>query len=227
MFNATSGRAASKARIEEASDRLAADVTALLKDPTRSSVDNETLMQRLADVVADRSSVAAFTAGTYAQQSNGQPAAQLGAGPVENETEALDVLIQSTNISNGIKAALRRLLNPRDPNPLMVEADGTPTELVSTRAERDNAKTAKDVAERKLSEERDPNKVDSLQHKLDAALAAHATPADAVNKADVVNFLKEVRDETKAIKAPMGVKVTGKKAVVDKIDHELSEPWLS
>lgn len=109
-----------------------------------------------------------------------------------SETDAYSVLQSSDQISNGVKAALRRILNPRDPNPIGVDDDGTPTKLADATAqrdtfmnERDSARNEKRDAERELAKERDPNKNGSLAWQLAEAQAAAATPPDMVEKAAI------------------------------------------
>lgn len=229
MFDATKGKKKVNDQIDENTDEVAA-LFDDLKPRKRLAVS-----AKLKEVLADEVAVEAFLAGD--QPSNPQPA-QLGAGQggqsptpqpaVTNETEALDILVQSPNISNGVKAALRRLLNPRDPQPLLVEADGTPTAVRDAERERNNQKTRADTAdqakvdaEQKLNEERDPAKVGSLANKLAAAQAAAAVPADMMPKANAKVLLEGIKTDVGALKAPANVKISGKKELLDKLQHEI------
>ncbi|HEY1085102.1 MAG TPA: hypothetical protein VGE34_00065 [Candidatus Saccharimonadales bacterium] len=200
MFDADAGRQASKQKIEARSNRIAANVADRLEE--LSMDEQEALMDRLDAVVASTEITKEFAAGTYAQadaavNSAGQPAAALGGGQpgpqvIADEQEALNLLFNSTAISNGVKAALRRLLNPRDPHPLLVEADGTPSELAAANRAKTDAETAKTTAETKLAEERDETHNGSLAHQLAAARAAAVVPTDMVTKATVAPLIEAV-----------------------------------
>jgi hypothetical protein len=182
--------------------------------------------------------VAAVQAGTLDKSAltiddtSPQPAAlDSGSQPVTDEAEALNVLIGSSRIDNGVKAALRRLLNPRDPNPLLVEQDGTPSDLRDAEQERDTqkvranaAETAKTEAERKLAEEQDESKSGSLAKQLAEAKAANATPAKTVLSQEVLDGLKIVRDAVANIKqSPMKGGSSSKDAALAGIDAMTEE----
>lgn len=118
-----------------------------------------------------------------------------------SEQDAYSVLQGSSQISNGVKAALRRLLNPRDPNTLAVEDDGTPADLAdamrdrdSFKIERDSARNEKREAERELAKERDPNRNGSLAWQLAEAQDAAATPPDMVEKTAVESARDKIKD---------------------------------
>lgn len=229
MFDATKGNKVVTDQIDSASNTFAALFDEL---PPRQQL---VVLENANTMMSDPDSVSAFTAGTYAQNSSGQPAQVLGAGsnatgggaqptPITSETEALAVLMNSPNNSNGVKAALRRLLYPSDPNPIRVDLDGTPVEIVTANRERDAMKTernsaqqAKADAEQELKDEKDPNKVNSLQHKLDAAQARAATPADSVLKTEMETLLDDLKTDVEGLKTPARVKITGKTELVNKI----------
>lgn len=196
MFNATNAKAAAAARLEELTDRFAAEWEDRSLDLTMT--EKEELMQRLLAVLANPNATTAFVAGQYAQQSNGQPAAALGAGsPTQqpaDETAALGVLMASPLVDSGVKQALRRLLNPNDPQPILVEADGTPSELVATRRERDDAKRERDTARTELADERNDTKSGSLAKQLADATAAAATSDDLVRKDVVLPLIAAVEN---------------------------------
>lgn len=206
MFNANNARTIVQGAIEADSDLFAAELEDRFK--TMSLNDQQALMRKLREVVADPTSVSAFVAGQYAQNSSGQPAAALGAGSATtqqpaDETAALEVLMASPLVDNGVKAALRRLLNPRDPQPILVEPDGTSSELVATRRERDAAKAERDAARTELADERDASKTGSLAKKLADATSAAAVPADLVRKADVQPLLADVEQAASQLSTGM------------------------
>lgn len=141
-----------------------------------TTTEQSSLLDRLAAVVSDKDSTAAFTAGIYAQQSNGQPAAQLGAGSssANPEDDALQVIMASTRVPQGVKAAIVRVITPSDPAFIDVESDGTPKAFRAAERERDAVKTERDEARQELQDERDPNKSGSLAKQLATAQAAAA-----------------------------------------------------
>lgn len=230
MFNAMNGKAVIQARIEAASDLLAADAMAFLADPTVSEADKEAAIEAAAKIFRNRDTMAALAAGTYAQNSSGQPAAQLGSSgdstePNANENAALATLMASPLVDDGVKAALRRLLNPRDPAPLIVEANGTPVAVTSANNERDTAKAAKDAAEAALRDERDPAKAGSLAKQLADANATSSTPADLVRKDAVRPLAEAVKAAIEGIKPSMTgggqaaktAAITAAQEVIDKV----------
>lgn len=147
------------------------------------------------------------------------------------EQDALSILQGSAQISNGIKAALRRLLNPRDPNPIGVQGDGTPSEVADLRreiatleGERDAARQDKADAERKLAEERDPNKAGSLARQLADAQATAANPVPSTPDAEVNEGLATVREKVAEIKSSWGTTTcSGKEEALRVIDTWINE----
>lgn len=109
--------------------------------------------------------------------------------PVD-ENAALQVIMASSNVPQGVKAAIVRIITPSDPNHIEVASDGTPTELVNTIRERDIQKADKETAQRELKEERDPDKAGSLAKKLADAQATPAVPADSVAKTVIKELLE-------------------------------------
>lgn len=187
MFNADAGRQASTQKIDQLTNRFAAEFEDRMMDLSMS--EQEALVERLVEVMSGLD-----TARGFATNSAGQPAAQLGSGPSAppSEQEALDVLFNSPALSDGVKNALRRILNPRDPQVIAVENDGTPSELASTRTQRDRMESERDDARSRLAEEQDANRNGSLAHRLAAAQAAAATPADAVTKATMLPLVEAI-----------------------------------
>lgn len=102
------------------------------------------------------------------------------------EMQALETLLSSDNVPGGVKQALRRLLNEKDPGHIPVEADGTPVVVKGLKAnvERLEAETS------------------TLRGKLTDTESRLAT-AQAATKVDV----KAVQDHlSKAVKATDKVK---------------------
>jgi len=203
MFDATAGRQASTDKIETRSNRIAANLEDRLKE--LSLDDQEALMDRLDAVVASTDTTKSFVAGTYAQDSSGQPARALGSGsstgsPTPNDLqEALNVIMAAPAATDGQKAAMTRIFFP-GPDHINVESDGTPSELVSTRTQRDNEKTAKEAAVQQLADERDPNKNGSLAKQLADAQATPTAPVGMVAKADIKTAAEEALAKVKAVK---------------------------
>lgn len=165
----------------------------------------------------------------------GQPALALGAGggttPPLDENAALDTFMHSPLIDPGVKAALRRLLNPKDPDPIIVESDGTPKDLKAAqsqlaatqkqlddvtkakdKAEKDldDATKAKDKAEAQLKDEQNEGKLDSLAAKLKAAEAKAASGAPDKTKLETAfNAVLDAADNLSARPTMSGPKVTG------------------
>lgn len=225
MFNATNARTAVQQSIEAESDLFAAELEDRFTG--MSLTDQQALMRRLREVVADPNSVNAFVAGTFAQQSSGQPAAALpsGSGPSANpEDDALQVIMASTRVPQGVKAAILRLITPSDPAFIDVEPDGTPKALKAAERERDAAKTERDQAKQELQNEKDPNKSGSLAKQLADAQAQAATPADMVRKADVKTLADEAKTAVDAIKPAMtGGAAAAKTDALAKVDAVITK----
>lgn len=208
MFNASNGRQVITDKIDGLTDRFAAEFEDRMTG--LSLTQQENLVNRLLEVVSNKDTTSAFVAGTYAQNSQGQPAAALGTGSGERqpatEQEALAFLLASGSLPSGVKQALKRLLYPQDPAHIRVGADGTPEEVGHLRQQL----ASKDA---ELREERDPAKVGSLAHKL-----AAAAPTNLVKKADVRALLDQVPALVDAVKSPtMSNKVAGLDAVKAKV----------
>lgn len=147
-----------------------------------------------------------------ALNSSGQPAAQIGAGSSSNgqpaamdENAALAVLMSSTQVDTGIKIALRRMLDPTHPDPLVVDGRGTPqditdanTERDAMKAERDTMKAERDTARQELADERNDRKDGSLAKRLADATAAGGMTAP--EKAALKQLIEvKVRDRSNAL----------------------------
>ena len=166
-----------------------------------TATEQSQLLDRLTAVVSNKDSASAFAAGTYAQDSSGNPARALGgSSSVADENAALQVIMASSNVPPGVKAAIVRIITPSDPAHIQVEDDGTPKALRAAARERDSAKAERDTARTELADERDPAKANSLKAKLDAAITAAATPADMVAKATIKPLAEAAKAAADAIK---------------------------
>lgn len=222
MFDSTKGRAASTKKLDGMTDRFAAEFEDRMSD--LSMTQQEQLLEQLLAVMGDTDATSSFAAGTYAQDSSGAPAKALGSsGTVSDDDEALQVIMASSKVPAGVKAAILRIITPSDPGFIDVEADGTPKELVATRKERDNAKTAQKAAEDKLSEEQDENHAGSLAQQLKDAKAAPAPAADSVKKSDMKASLEDLKTDVEALKGKVGGNVTGKKELLEKLDKGIAK----
>ena len=166
MFDATAGRQAITNKIDQMTDRFAAEFEDRMSDLSMS--EREALVAQLLQVMSGTDS-----ARNFATNSAGQPAAQLGAGTTtatpnsgSNAQEGLQAILNDGTVDPGIKLALRRLLTPGDPEHIPVGRDGTPSELVAARRERDQARTERDTARVELTNERDVNRNGSLAKQL-------------------------------------------------------------
>ncbi|MDB5165349.1 MAG: hypothetical protein JWM00_239 [Candidatus Saccharibacteria bacterium] len=217
MFDADKGRTAVDKKIDGLTDRLAAEFEDRMN--SLSMTQQEQLVEQLLAVMSDNGLAASFAAGTYAQNSAGQPAAQLGAGaaPTPNDLQqSLNVILAAPGVTDGQKAAMTRIFFG-GPDHIAVEDDGTPKELISTRNQRDTEKRSRETAERSLAEERDPNKAGSLAKQLAAAQATPATPADMIPRADVKSVLEDIRQHAVDLQGPLNSTVRGKKELLDGI----------
>lgn len=217
MFDATKGNQKVTDHVDELTDEFAALFTDL--KPRQQQV----IMSKMNELMSNPDSIDAFSAGTYAQNSSGQPAQALGAGPssgtVANDpAEAIKVILADTSVDAGLKHLIRRAFDQSAPDNIEVEADGTPKELKNARKERDTMKTEKEAAEKELKDERDENKTGSLAAKLKDAKANAATPADMVEKSKVKAKVDDLKAAVAHLTAPVG-KVRGKAEVEDAVDE--------
>lgn len=203
MFNATNARASAHARLEQLTDRFAAEWEDRSVDMTMN--EREQLWQKLLDVISDPTATKAFTSEQNAQTTNGQPAA-LGAGssgqPIE-ANEAFQAIMANNSVDQGVKHALRRVLIPNDPDHIPVGRDGTPSELVAARQERDRAKAERDDAQAELANERDANRAGSLARQLADAQAEAAVPAEMIRKDAAQSLIAAVKTAADQLKTSM------------------------
>lgn len=211
MFDATKGQQAVTDQIEARSDEFAARFTSL------SPREQLAFLQKANELLDDPNQVLAFQAGTYAQNNAGQPAAQLGTGSPSsnsgNAQEGLQAILSDDNVDSGIKLALKRLLTPNDPDHIPVGRDGTPSELVAAKRERDQARTERDAARVELTNEHDVNRNGSLAKQLadvtterDAARAA----AGGYNQTAAQAALDAVDQSIEDLVGKMGGRVEGR-----------------
>ena len=216
MFDATRGQQAADTRLESLSDQLAADAVAFLADPSTPRARKEAALAAAANIFANPDQLNQLAQGTYAQNNAGQPAAQLGTGSPSNSgnaREGLQAILSDDNVDSGIKLALKRLLTPNDPDHIPVGRDGTPSELVAAKRERDQARTERDAARVELTNEHDVNRNGSLAKQLadvtterDAARAA----AGGYNQTAAQAALDAVDQSIEDLVGKMGGRVEGR-----------------
>ncbi len=230
MFDAAKGQQAVTDQIEARSDEFAARFTSL------SPREQLAFLQKANELLDDPNQVLAFQTGTYAQNSAGQPAAQLGTGTTtatptpSNAQEGLQAILGDSSVDPGIKLALRRVLTPTDPGYLPVDREGTPTELVATRQQRDQARTERDAARVELVNERDAARNGSLAKLLadvtaerDAARAA----AGGYDQAAAQAALDAVDQSIEDLVGKMGGRVEGRSELKQKLGLLLRAVHLS
>ena len=106
--------------------------------------------------------------------------------PGASVLDHVNAITADSSVDPGIRALLKRVLIPNDPNPIRVGPDGTPVAITTAETERDRHRDRANTAEEALRDERDATKSGSLAHQLAAAQAAAATPAGMVAKATVL-----------------------------------------
>ena len=228
MFDATKGQQAVTDQIEARSDEFAARFTSL------SPREQLAFLQKANELLDDPNQVLAFQTGTYAQNSTGQPAAQLGTGSPSsnsgNAQEGLQAILSDDNVDSGIKLALKRLLTPNDPDHIPVGRDGTPSELVAAKRERDQARTERDAARVELLHERDPNRDGSLAKQLAAVTAerdAARAAAGGYNQTAALAALAAVDQAIEDQVGKMGGRVEGRSELKQKLSNLLAAVRLS
>lgn len=219
MFDPTKGQQAADARLDQMSDRLAADAVAFLNDPSIPRARKEAALSAAANIFADPDQLTQLAQGTYAQDSAGKPAAQLGTGR-SNAQEGLQAILDDPQVDGGIKLALKRLLTPRDPDHIPVGRDGTPAELVATRSELASAKAERDTARSDLTNERDASRTGSLAKRLADVTAERddlRANAGGYDQAAAHAKATELVATINAQKGKMGGGIDGKDAVLAKV----------
>lgn len=177
MFDATKGLQAVIDEVETRSNEFAARFDEL------TMRQQLTLLQQFNQLLDAPDQVSAFQAGTYAQNSAGQPAAQLqlgAGGNPSNPREMLAATLRALRASKGQAQGVLRILNgPGDPGHMEVDDRGTWTALVDTEVERDAARA-------ELTRERDESHNGSLAKQLaDVTAQRDAARAELTNERDV------------------------------------------
>ena len=213
MFDATKGQQAVTSQIETLSDEFAARFTEM------GPREQLAFLQKANVLLDDPSQVSAFQAGTYAQNSAGQPAAALGAGtdaaqPTITPQQAVQAIMDNRSVDSGIKLAIRRLLTPSDPERIQVESNGTPTELVNIRRELATAQEALEQV-----------RADLAQARTD--LAAARNSAGGYDQALARPVLDEVDQAVEDLVGKMGGRVEGKSELKQKINALLRAVHLT
>lgn len=225
MFDATKGNKAIADQVEEGSNEFASLFDALTPRQQAS------LIVKMNQMAADPELVQAFIAGTYAQSNNGQQAQQLGgnaagspvppvgATPSEDEQRAaLQVVMNGPRLSDGMKAAILRVTNPTAGNGIKVDEYGEDKRVAALTTQLGVSNTAKDAAETKLREEKDPNKDGSLAKQLKDAIAGN-TPAAMVKKADVKTLVNKIKAAAKPKNGAFGKGVEDPAKLKEGIDE--------
>lgn len=220
MFNPTNGNQRVADQVDQGTDEFASLFTTL---PVREQL---ALIQRMNEMLSDDQQVQALIDGTFGQQGSGSPAA-LGAGTTSSQpldtSAALQVILNDPNGDEGIKAALRRIMVPRDPEHIPVGRDGTPAEITSLKRQITSLTNERDRAQQALDDEQDPNKTGSLAHQLAAVQATPATPADMVRKDAVKSLADEAKILVDSIKpAATGGAKTRKTEALAKVDEVIN-----
>ncbi|MCB9819851.1 hypothetical protein H6796_00875 [Candidatus Nomurabacteria bacterium] len=181
-------RATHVAALNEKASAFIIELEDRLDDLT--TTEQSALIDHLTVIVSNKDSAGAIVASNYAQQSNGQPAAALGSGSSSGSTEddALQAIMTSTSLPQGVKAAILRVITPSDPAFMDVESDGTPKALRAAERERD-------VVKAELANERDESRNGSLAHRLAEAQAAAAVPTNLVGKTEVKAAIRAVKSK--------------------------------
>ena len=148
MFNATNGAAASQARIEKASDQLAADAIAFLDNPGIARAVKEEALKAAASIFASPEALTSLAAGEFTQNSAGQPALQLGSANAPTPAELAKSIKDFVAANNGLRPeqadlAMRALLPPGDRGHIKAEAGGEPAGIADLRDELKNTKDPK------------------------------------------------------------------------------------
>ena len=196
-------RATHVAALNEKASAFIIELEDRLDDLT--AAEQSALLDHLTVIISSRDNAGAIVAGNYAQQSNGQPAAALGSGsPSGNpEDDALQVIMTSSRLPQGVKAAILRVITPSDPAFMAVEDDGTPKSLRAAERERDEIKSERDQAKAELANEQNESHNGSLAHQLAAAQAAATVPDELVRKADVLGDIQAIKDKTNQLDTGM------------------------
>lgn len=197
MFDADAGRQATIEKIDQLTNRFAAEFEDRMKDLSMS--EQESLVEKLVEVMSGTD-----TARSFATNSAGQPAQALGGGSSQQfdptqitSQQALAVLAgHEPRLGVVLQRMALGLQNQNAPGALVVNQNGEIAELEAARLEVADKERERAEAVRKLNEEKDANRSGSLAHQLAAAQRATATPADMVAKATMQPLIEAVEQAT-------------------------------
>ena len=220
MFDATKGKKAQSDHVDKASDDFAARFDDL------SFREQQKLLAGLNDDKIFNDLVNGSGVNSNGQQAAQQPALGAGNGQQVSAKEGLNAIMADASVNDGVKNALRRILTPNAADYIPVGNDGTPSELATTRQERDankqradDAERARDEANQKLTYEQDASKSHSLASKLKAA-NTQASPTNQVDKSMLKPLVKQLEDAVQAEKTSLtSTKVQGH----DKVEEVVKE----
>ena len=214
MFDANKGTQVSQARIEAMSDQLATDAVNYLENPSVSRSEKEAAIKAATAIFADPEALKSLATGTFAQNSTGQPALQLGASSTNKPSpQEVAQLIGSVASNQDQAQVAMRFLLPSSDASFLEARGGVPLQVSVLERELENAK-------RELDQAKDPNVVGSLAEKAKSAEAARSAAEKAKNdalknlpngtvlKKDVLDYVKKLRENSKLI---------GGKAETDKL----------
>ena len=204
MFDATKGQQAVTDQVDTLSDEFAARFNDL------KPRDQLTFLKKANELLDNPDQVSSFQAGTYAQNSAGQPAAQLGTGSQSDPRQQMAEALNAFGASQGQAQAILRILNaPGDPGHLEVDDRGNPSELVAAKRERDQARTERDAALDALANERDVNRNGSLAKQLADVTAARDAALNSASGYDQGEARNKATAVVTAINAQRGKRVSG------------------
>lgn len=214
MFDATAGRNATIKKIELDTNRFAAEVEDRMSDLSLS--EQEALVKKLLEVVSSVDSARNFTVGQTARRA-------LGTGQYTDAQEGLQAILNDSSVDLGTKQALRRLLTLADHDHIAVSSDGTPSELIATRHERD-------AAQRELENERDATHNGSLAKQLATVVAerdAARAAAGSFNETAAQSTLTKVDEAIDSLSGRLGGRVDGIVELKRELNALLREVHLS
>ena len=192
MFDANKGTQVSQARIEAMSDQLAADAVNYLENPSVSRSEKEAAIKAATAIFADPEALKSLATGTFAQNSTGQPALQLGASSTNKPSpqEVAQLIGSVASNQDQAQVAMRFLLPSSDASFLEASRGGVPAEVYTIERELDEANRKIDLAN-------DPNNVGSLAEKAKTAETARNVAEEA--KAEAVTKQKAAENSLKAL----------------------------
>lgn len=207
-----SGAAMTQSRQNEAVNRLttamAVATSALQAGTAISQADIDTIVEILRDHGATVDNIG--------------PSVGAG-GPPQPLTATLAVqhLLTDPSVSPGKKAALRRLLNPNDPEQIEVDPTGTPTEVLRLQRELVAVTDHRNQVRAQLDIERDPAVPTSLAGRLRAA--QNATMVGKVEVKTILDRMTDAWNRRSAARVGGGTKISEADAnVIDTAVNELT-----